>query len=78
MSLFCLIPESGAFYIMDRGYVDFERLFTLHRTGCFFVIRTKSNNQIQASLLSSRGRIWWCSMRSDHCAEFRPARYSTS
>jgi len=31
-----LIPEPGAFYIMDRGYVDFERLFTLHRTGRFF------------------------------------------
>ena len=28
---------------MDRGYVDFERLFTLHRTGRFFVIRAKSN-----------------------------------
>ena len=38
-----LIPEPGAFYIMDRGHVDFERLFTLHRTGRFFVIRAKSN-----------------------------------
>jgi len=37
-----LIPEPGAFYTMDRGYVDFERLFTLHRTGRFFVIRAKS------------------------------------
>jgi len=40
-----LIPEPGAFYIMDRGYVDFERLFTLHRTGRFFVIQTKSNTK---------------------------------
>jgi len=40
-----LIPEPGAFYIMDRGYVDFERLFTLHRTGYFFVIRAKSNTK---------------------------------
>jgi len=38
-----LIPEPGALYIMDRGYVDFEHLFTLHRTGRFFVIRAKSN-----------------------------------
>ena len=30
---------------MDRGYVDFERLFTLHRTGYFFVIRAKSNTK---------------------------------
>ena len=37
-----LIPEPGVFYIMDRGYVDFGRLFTLHRTGRFFVIRAKS------------------------------------
>jgi len=40
-----LIPEPGAFYIMDRGYVDFERLFTLHRTGRFFVIRAKSTTK---------------------------------
>jgi len=40
-----LIPEPGTFYIMDRGYVDFERLFTLHRTGRFFVIRAKSNTK---------------------------------
>ena len=40
-----LLPEPGAFYIMDRGYVDFRRLFTLHMAGGFFVIRTKSNTQ---------------------------------
>ena len=38
-----LIPEPGAFYIMDRGYLDFGRLFTLGQTGAFFVIRAKSN-----------------------------------
>ncbi|MFQ5626806.1 MAG: IS4 family transposase [Methyloligellaceae bacterium] len=40
-----LLPEPGAFYIMDRGYVDFERLFTLHTAGAFFVIRAKSNTK---------------------------------
>jgi len=30
---------------MDRGHVDFERLFTLHRIGCFFVIHAKSNTK---------------------------------
>lgn len=40
-----LMPEPGAFYIMDRGYVDFKRLFTLNQAGAFFVIRAKSNTQ---------------------------------
>ena len=38
-----LIPEPGAFYVMDRGYVDFKRLFLLNRLGAFFVVRAKSN-----------------------------------
>lgn len=38
-----LIPEAGAFYIMDRGYLDFVRLHALHQAGGFFVIRAKSN-----------------------------------
>ena len=38
-----LIPEAGAFYIMDRGYLDFSRLFMLHQSRAFFVIRAKSN-----------------------------------
>jgi hypothetical protein len=38
-----LIPEPGAFYVMDRGYLDFERLHVLHQAGSFFVTRAKSN-----------------------------------
>ena len=38
-----LVPEPGAFYVMDRGYLDFERLHTLHQAGSFFVTRAKSN-----------------------------------
>jgi transposase len=34
--------EAGAFYVMDRGYVDFERLFAMHQAGAFFVTRAKS------------------------------------
>jgi len=34
--------EAGAFYVMDRGYVDFERLYVLHQAGAFFVTRAKS------------------------------------
>jgi len=33
--------EAGAFYVMDRGYLDFERLFALHQSGAFFVTRAK-------------------------------------
>jgi hypothetical protein len=36
-----LIPEAGAFYVMDRGYLDFRRLFSLHQAGAFFVTRAK-------------------------------------
>ena len=38
-----LLPEPGAIYVMDRGYVDFERLYALHQAGAFFVTRAKSN-----------------------------------
>jgi Domain of unknown function (DUF4372)/Transposase DDE domain len=42
-----LTPEPGAFYVMDRGYLDFERLYTLHRAGSFFVTRAKSNSKFK-------------------------------
>ena len=38
-----LVPEAGAIYVMDRGYIDFARLHALHRAGGFFVTRAKSN-----------------------------------
>jgi len=38
-----LISEPGAIYVMDRGYIDFARLHTLHQGGAFFVTRAKSN-----------------------------------
>jgi Domain of unknown function (DUF4372)/Transposase DDE domain len=38
-----LLPEPGAIYVMDRGYVDFSRLHVLHQAGAFFVTRAKSN-----------------------------------
>src|SRR4029453_18877694 len=37
-----LVFEAGAFYVMDRGYVDFARLHALHQAGAFFVTRAKS------------------------------------
>ena len=38
-----LIPEPGAIYLLDRAYIDFVRLYVLHRSQAFFIIRTKSN-----------------------------------
>lgn len=35
--------EADAFYVMDRGYVDFARLYAMHQSGAFFVTRAKSN-----------------------------------
>jgi len=42
-----LVPEPGAFYIMDRAYIDFERLARLNDAGSFFVTRAKSNFRAQ-------------------------------
>jgi hypothetical protein len=42
-----LLPEPGAFYIMDRGFTDFARLYRFHEAGGFFVIRGKSNLKAQ-------------------------------
>jgi hypothetical protein len=38
-----LLPEAGAFYVMDRGYLDFARLYALDQAGSFFVTRAKRN-----------------------------------
>ena len=38
-----LVVEAGAIYIMDRGYVDFARLYAIHQAGAFFVTRVKDN-----------------------------------
>jgi hypothetical protein len=42
-----LIPEPGSIYIMDRGYIDFERLYALHADKAVFVTRAKSNFQFK-------------------------------
>ncbi|HEX9583454.1 MAG TPA: IS4 family transposase [Gammaproteobacteria bacterium] len=42
-----MIPEPAAIYVMDRAYVDFERLFTIHQAGAFFVTRAKSNADLR-------------------------------
>jgi hypothetical protein len=42
-----ILPEAGAFYVMDRGYVDFKRLYVFPLCSAFFVVRTKQNIRLQ-------------------------------
>ena len=42
-----ILPEAGAFYVLDRGYIDFERLFVFTLCSAFFVVRTKENILLQ-------------------------------
>jgi hypothetical protein len=42
-----IMPEAGSFYVLDRGYIDFQRLFVFTLSSAFFVVRTKSNVLIQ-------------------------------
>ena len=51
-----LIPEAGAFYVMDRGFLDFARLYALHQAGSFFVIRAKSNMKFERCYSQSTDR----------------------
>jgi hypothetical protein len=42
-----ILPEAGAFYVMDRGYIDFKRLYVFTLSAAFFVVRTKKNVLLQ-------------------------------
>jgi hypothetical protein len=42
-----LIPEPGAIYVMDKAYLDFERLYSLHQNAAFFVTRAKTNARLK-------------------------------
>ena len=59
-----LILEPGAFYIMDRGYIDFARLYTFTQQAAFFVIRAKRN--LDYTRRSSRPVDKSSGLRSDH------------
>ncbi len=59
-----IVPEPGAFYVMDRGYVDFERLFRFVLAGAFFVTRYKKG--VQLNRLESRAVDKSTGLRSDH------------
>lgn len=59
-----ILPEAGAFYVMDRGYIDFQRLFVFTLSSAFFVVRTKSNILLQRRY--SRPVEKGTGIRSDH------------
>jgi hypothetical protein len=59
-----ILPEAGSFYVMDRGYLDFERLYGLHRCGAFFVTRTKAGVLLRRRY--SRAVDKTTGLRSDH------------
>ena len=59
-----ILPEAGAFYVMDRGYIDFERLFIFEMSSAFFVVRTKENVLLQRRY--SRPIDKTTGLRSDH------------
>jgi len=42
-----LFPEPGSIYVMDRAYLDFERLYNMHRRLSFFLLRAKANTQLR-------------------------------
>jgi hypothetical protein len=64
-----LLPEPGAFYVMDRGYVDFQRLYRFVLAGAFFVTRTKAG--VQLNRLESRPVDKSTGIRSDHIVWLR-------
>jgi hypothetical protein len=59
-----IMPEPGAFYVMDRGYVDFGRLYVFTLSAAFFVVRTKSNVILQRRYSHPVDRT--TGVRSDH------------
>jgi hypothetical protein len=64
-----ILVEPGAFYVMDRAYLDFSRLHTLHRSGAFFVIRAKLN--LQAIRLRSQPVDMTAGVQSDQLFRLR-------
>jgi hypothetical protein len=59
-----IVPEADSFYVMDRAYVDFARLHVLHRSGAFFVTRTKKGILLRRRY--SRPVDTGTGLRSDH------------
>jgi hypothetical protein len=59
-----ILPEPGAFYVMDRGYIDFGRLYVFTLSAAFFVVRTKENVLLQRRYSHAVDKS--TGVRSDH------------
>lgn len=59
-----ILPEAGAFYVMDRGYIDFQRLYVFTLRAAFFVVRTKENFALQRRYSQPVDKT--AGVRSDH------------
>lgn len=81
-----LLPEPGAFYVMDRGYTAYSRLYALDRAGSFFVIRARNNMDVRRlySAPNDRERGLMCDQTivfnstlaaADYPAQLRRIRY---
>jgi len=71
-----LIIQAGAFYVIDRGYLDFERLYAIHQSGAFFVTRAKRNMAAQRRYSRSVDKS--TGLRSDQTVfltSFYPAKH---
>ena len=64
-----LLIEAGAFYIMDRGYLDFERLYALDQAGGFFITRAKRNLDARRVYSCAGGPRHRTHLRPDHCSQ---------
>ena len=73
-----LLIEAGAFYVMDRGYIDFERLHAFTLELAFFVVRTKENVLASAALFASGGQKHRRALGSDRGPGHRWLGYGLS
>jgi transposase len=72
-----IVFEPGSFYIMDRGYVDFARLYAIHTAQAFFVIRAKANlrHRCLASQLVDKSSGLRCDQRIVLCGRFTDDKF---
>jgi hypothetical protein len=71
-----ILPEPGAFYVMDRGYIDFGRLYVFTLSAAFFVVRTKENVLLQRRYSHAVDKS--TGVRSDHTVILRAISSATA
>jgi len=84
-----LAVEAGAIYVMDRGYLDFTRLYSLHKKGAFFILRAKKNtaskrvyshpiNKTTGLRCDQTIRLTGCKSRKDYLEKMRRIKFFDS